>query len=284
MVEDVLTPPAGFAVFAQTVRELIGLDITAYNQRQLYRRLAGQLRRVGCADLAAYARLVRQDPARAEELRSFLTINVSDFFRDPALWETLRQQVLPQLAEENREVLRMWSAGCSIGAEAYSLSILATELALPGTVRILATDIDTGVLAQASSGRYRSNQLAGLSASRRERFFRPVEAVVPGRGGKTTIEVMWEVTPEIRQRVQFRRHNLLADPYPIGMDLILCRNVVIYFTPAVKHEVQQRLARSLRPGGVLFVGGTETLLQPAAYGLEPIAPFLYRKTASMRKS
>ncbi|MBE3577307.1 MAG: protein-glutamate O-methyltransferase CheR [Limnochordales bacterium] len=277
MTEDVSRPPAGFALFAETVRELLGLDITAYNPRQLYRRLAGQLRRVGCTDLAAYAELVRQDRARAAELWTLLTINVSEFFRDPALWDTLGQRILPSLVDERRSVLRMWSAGCSIGAEAYSLAILATELALPLPFRILATDIDPDALAQAMSGRYRSHEMAGLSESRRRRFFRPVKVSVPGRGGKETAEVVWEVLPEIRERVRFRQHNLLADPYPTGMDLILCRNVVIYFTPKAKQQVQQRLAQSLRPGGVLFVGGTETLLQPAALGLEPIAPFFYRK-------
>lgn len=265
------SPPPGFRLFALTVKELIGLDLTSYNPRQLYRRLEHQLSRVGCRDLAEYAALIRRDRRRAEELASFITINVSQFFRDVHLWETLadplRHYVLDELpARGSRPRLRAWSAGCSVGAEAYSLAIFLTELHLPVAFHILATDVDEEALKVAVAAIYQERELAGLSDERRREFFVP-----QGKAG-------WQVRGDLRKAVTFRRHDLLRDPYPLGMDLILCRNVVIYFTPEAKQRVQEALARSLRPGGLLFVGATESLIEPGSYGLEPIAPFLYRRS------
>ncbi|MBE3583379.1 MAG: protein-glutamate O-methyltransferase CheR [Limnochordaceae bacterium] len=260
-----MEPLPGFAAFARLVQQLIGLDLTAYNPRQLYRRLRGQLERVGCRSLEEYGLLLRRSPEQVEALRDFLTINVSEFFRNAPFWRTLADRILPELLAAGNT--RIWSAGCSIGAEPYSLAILLEEAMAPATAHIIATDVDEKALAEARTAIYPSSLLHEVSPARLQRFFTPAG---PDR---------WQVKEEVRRRVQLRRHDLLQDPYPIGLNLIVCRNVIIYFNEEAKQRVYRRLAQSLRPGGILFVGATEAILSPAQFGLSPAGPFFYRRDA-----
>nr|PZN37767.1 MAG: chemotaxis protein CheR [Bacillota bacterium] len=252
----------GYPVFRRTVLELTGIDLDLYKGTQLERRLQALLRRVGVPDLVRYARMLREDSQRVQEFRDFLTINVTEFFRNPDKFRELKESILPDLLARSPR-LRIWSAGCSTGAEPYSVAIILDELGAASRAEILASDIDERALDQARLGIYSEREMKEVDPVRRRRYFVPT-----GDG--------WQVVPAIRRRVRFWAMNLLADPFPEACDLILCRNVVIYFSEEAKDQLYRRFRAALKPGGVLFVGGTESLLRARELGFAPITPFFYR--------
>ncbi|WP_243149756.1 protein-glutamate O-methyltransferase CheR [Thermaerobacter sp. PB12/4term] len=252
-----------FAVLASAVRQVLGLDLDAYRSRQLERRLQFFRERHGLQDNAHLAARLRDDPALAHQFADFLTINVSEFFRNPDRFEVLRDRFLPALLRR-RSPLRVWSAGCSIGAEIYSVAILLQELDPTGHHELLGTDIDGTALERARQGLFEPLEVRAVPPALLQRYFRP-----EGQG--------WVLRPKIRHRVRFARHDLITDPYPGGWDLILCRNVVIYFTEEVKRRVWASLAASLRPGGILFIGGSESLYGVAGTGLRYLSPCFYTR-------
>lgn len=258
-------PDNGYLYLQQKLKQLSGIDLAMYKDRQMVRRLSGYLQRLELPSFYALARRIERDEKALEQLKAFITINVTEFFRNPDHFETLKRAVLPELAAAHCS-LRIWSAGCSIGAEPYSVAILLAELGLSGPHRILATDIDDEALAAARAGRYSEAHLKQVDDQRRQRFFRKED------GDR------WAVDPALQLAVQFQRHDLLRDPYPPRQHLILCRNVMIYFTEEAKERVYRSFAEALVPGGYLLVGGTESLLNPKKYGMEAVGPFLYRRT------
>lgn len=252
-----------YAALAHLLKRRVGLDLSAYRPEQMERRLAGALQRMGLRSVEELVARARQDPAVLEELVDRLTINVSEFFRNPELFQILQGRVLPELHQRFGS-LRVWSAGCSNGAEAYSVAMLLAELDPHGTWSVLGTDIDRQVLAQAEAARYREEDVRHVSPARRARFLL--------REGD-----FWRVQPSLRSRVRLRRHDLLRDPFGGPWHLILCRNVVIYFTEDAKRTLYRRFAESLQPGGYLFVGAAEQVTGAREVGLEPVYPFFYRK-------
>jgi chemotaxis protein methyltransferase CheR len=253
----------GYEQLTRDVRALLAFDLAQYKAPQVWRRVNGFASARGFADVPALLAACRADPNLRAAFRDMITINVSEFFRNPETFEALTTRYLPALVRQ-AGVLRIWSAGCSLGYEPYSIAMLVREASAAGHVRILATDIDETILAKAKASRYSEAQMSGVSAARRARFFR-------GDGDA------WEVRPEIRALVTFRQHDLLRDPYETGFDLITCRNVAIYFTEEAKSGLYERFARSLRPGGVLFVGATEAISTARSFGLEPDQPGFYRR-------
>lgn len=233
----------------------------------MLRRLNGYLRREGYASLAALAAQIERDQVAFDKLRAFLTINVSEFFRNPDQYEFLEKEVLPSLLKRFRS-LQIWSAGCSVGAEPYSIAMLLDELDPRGSHRILGTDVDEWVLETARTGVYHEKFLGPVTAERKARHFTP-------HGNEE-----WEVRADLRRRVKFATHDLLRDPYPQHQHLIVCRNVVIYFKEDAKREIFRRFAESLVPGGCLMVGATEAVYQAREFGLRSVSPFFYTKEAS----
>lgn len=255
-----------FEAFSKRAYQITGVDLTFYKAPQMHRRLTALLARLQVANFAAYGRLLEQDAARRQEFRDYVTINVSEFFRDADRFGELEQRVLPMLLEECAAV-RAWSAGCSIGAEPYSLAIILRELGPGRNHTILATDIDQTILDRARGGRdYLASDIRNVGSARVARWF---SAQSDGR-------FMVGALP--RTMVTFQTHDLLRDRYPIGpFDLVACRNVVIYFTEQAKERIYAGFVNSLRAGGILFVGGTEAIMRPQALGLKVIGPGFYRK-------
>lgn len=253
---------SGYPVFRKTVLDLTGIDLDCYKGTQLERRLQTIMRRAGVADLSAYAKLLMSTPSRVKEFQDFLTINVSEWLRNPEKFEELQKVILPDLLKRSPR-LRIWSAGCSNGSEPYSVAMLLDELDPQGKHQILATDLDEEILKVARAGVYQEKDVKNVSPARRARYF-------------TQQGDAFAVKPELKAKVQFERQNLLSDPYPQDVDLILCRNVVIYFTEEAKDELYRKFHRSLKPGGILFVGGTESLLKARELGYASASPFFYR--------
>lgn len=261
-----------YTTFVHRVRHLTGIDLAGYKPEQMRRRLTALAARHGAATLPAFAELMARDPAALQAFKNFFTINVSEFLRDPARWEDLARVVLPRLYREGGgRPLRVWSAGCANGAEPYSLAMLLWELAPGQPHRILATDIDEAVLARAMRGSgYQEAELRHVDAARRARFFTRAP------------DGTYAVTPVLRARVTFRQHDLLTGVPGHGWDLIVCRNVVIYFTETAKRTLYMRLAEALRPGGVLFVGGTEVVTAARELGFVPLLTSFYQKVGLRR--
>lgn len=213
------------------------------------------MRAKGAASFAAYAGILDTDPAEYERLVETLTINVSKFFRNPETFAGIATLVLPELWASRSPLLRIWSAGCAMGEEPYSLAVLCREYAMSAgdelrleRVRIIGSDIDREAVSAASRGRYAPDAFVETPPAVRERYF-------PLDNG------MHSVAPEIRNLVAFERRDFLEGPGPGGrMHLIVCRNVTIYFTRAAQEQLLERFHDLLLPGGFLVLGKVETLL------------------------
>ncbi len=254
-----------YAGLLHLLKQQTGLDLTQYRAEQMERRLMAALHRMGLNSPEEFVVRARQNPALFADLVDRLTIHVTEFFRNPELFEVLRRRVLPELLVRFRD-LRVWSAGCAHGAEAYSVAILLLELDPSGEWSVLGTDIDRGVLQQAEEGVYGEQDIRNVSPQRRAQYF-------------TREQERWRVGPALRQRVRFRRHDLLSDPFGGPWHLILCRNVVIYFTEEAKQDLYRRFLQALAPGGYLFVGAAEQVFGAREMGFEPVYPFFYRRPA-----
>jgi chemotaxis protein methyltransferase CheR len=258
--------PAEFEAFRRRAFQITGIDLTSYKAPQMHRRLSALLMRLRIASFTEYARELEADAQRRQEFRDYVTINVSEFFRDADRFVDLERRVLPDLLGV-RPALRVWSAGCSIGAEAYSLSILLHELAPGRAHSILATDVDQTILDRARAGSgYQAAELRNVGAQRIRRWFvhRP--------------DGHFNVAPATRTAIRFLKHDLLCDRYPGGpFDMIACRNVVIYFTEEAKERIYQGFVDALVAGGVLFLGGTEAIMRPQTHGLSVMGAGFYRK-------
>jgi chemotaxis protein methyltransferase CheR len=247
------------------VRQLLGVDLNSYKAPQMQRRLKAYLARTGQPSWPKFFRILRTDPVQLGKFKDYLTINVSSFFRDTEKYSFLQRSALPELLRNN-PMLRVWSAGCSRGQEAYSLAMLLTDTSNGGFPhRILATDIDGSALAWAKAGGpYTSEDVAGLPPSYRVKF-------LEAKKGE-----YW-VKDDIRQKVSFREHNLLEDAVIGKFDLIICRNVVIYFQAEAKQNLYHRFYNSLKLGGILFVGGTEIVPKATEMGFETLHVSFYRR-------
>ena len=243
---------------------LLDIDIDAYKSRQMRRRLEAFVQKHAGDDPTPFVRGLGDDAAALGDLRDMLTINVTEFFRDAPQFDRLENDVLPALVAD-RPRLRVWSAGCSNGHEPYSVAILLDELGAGRRATILATDFDREVLTRArAGGPYPESELRNVSEARLARYFTASD------GGPS-------VTRDLVRRVQFREMNLLTDRFEPRFDLVICRNVLIYFSAAVKADLVRRFIDVLTPDGVLFVGATEALMGKEAAGLERLGGNFYRK-------
>ncbi len=250
------------------VLALTQVDLSCYKAPQMQRRLKMYLARSGYENWPKLFRAIRNNPVALRQFKDYLTINVSSFFRDPDKYKYLQSSILPELLRHS-PTLRVWSAGCSRGQEAYSLAILLSEASKRDFPhKILATDIDSSALEWArAGGPYTKDELAYVSPALQARYF------------QLRHDSYW-VTEELRRQVTFRQHNLLADSFTKGLDLIVCRNVVIYFEPTAKDKLYQRFYEALRSGGVLFVGGTEIVSKATDMGFETAGISFYRRRRS----
>ena len=250
--------------FTREIRTRTGLDLAAYKADQMQRRLRWLMLRSNVERYADYIGLLDSSPDKLRELRDYVTINVSEFFRSPDQWERLRHDILPALLAK-RGRLRVWSAGCSYGAETYSLAVLLEELSPDAGHYILGTDVDDTVLARAREAVFTEQDVRNVPASMLGRWFDADGA------GKVRLSA------DLRNRVAVKRHDLLSDPYETHFDLILCRNVLMYFTGEAKARVFSWLYHALRPGGFLFVGSAEALAAPVDVGFTHARLAFYRK-------
>jgi two-component system, chemotaxis family, CheB/CheR fusion protein len=260
--------------FLDRVRERTGLDFSSYKRATIVRRLQRRMAAAGAATLPDYRRYMERHPEELQRLVASFLIKVTEFFRDPELFTYLRDHVLPGLVSEAREQgeLRIWSAGCATGEEAYTLAMLVSDLlgedAAELPVRIFATDIASDAVEFARRGIYTQAALEGLPPDLIERHFTPVDGA-------------FEVRKQVRSLVVFGEHDLgNRAPFP-RIDLVLCRNVLIYFTPELQRRALQLFAFSLRHGGYLALGKAETVSPlPEYFSLEQPRLKIFRRAGA----
>lgn len=250
----------GFKVKLKNKTEI---DLDLYKAPQMQRRIMNLAKRNGYDTYCGYFDKVVQDKDDFAAFIEYLTINVSEFFRTPDKFAKLETDVIPDLLKRSSK-LNIWSAGCSIGAEPYSLAMIMKDMTPGQKHRILASDLDIEILAKAKAGIYSANELKAMSDDRKKRYF-------------TVDGDKFAVKQEIKDCIEFKRHNLLKDPFENNFDLILCRNVVIYFTEEAKDQLYANFFKALKPGGILFVGATEAILNFRKLGYTSYQPFFYQK-------
>ena len=249
--------------FSKKVLQVTGIDLNNYKRPQMERRINSFMQAQGISGYEDCVRAISENQEFRHRFIDHLTINVSEFFRNPAQWQVLRDKIVPELLKD-RARIRAWSAGCSTGEEPYTLAMILSEQAPSRFETILATDIDKQVLAKAQAGVYGSRAVAGLSVDQLKKCFIQ-------QGDR------YLVKDEIKKYVVFKQHDLLRDAFPQQCDLIVCRNVVIYFTEEAKLQLYTRFQQALRRGGVLFIGSTEQIFQSRELGYKSIATFFYQK-------
>lgn len=249
-----------FKEFMGDFHNLTGIDLTLYKRPQMERRLTALRNKHGYHTFQELYAALQKDERLLFEFLDRMTINVSEFFRNPERWDLL----VPFLKEiQGSQSLKVWSAACSTGEEPYTLAILMKEQ-VKRQCEILATDIDRNVLTLAQKGFYREHQIKAVPKTYLDRYF-------------TVKNGVYYVDDGLKDSITYKLHNLLADKYPDGLDMIVCRNVLIYFTDEAKYKVISSFAKALKPGGLLFVGSTEQFMKAEEVGLASVAPFLYRR-------
>lgn len=250
--------------FKKAVYELTGIDLSCYKEKQMKRRIDTLIAKNGISGYAPYVDLIRTNKEKFHEFVNYLTINVSEFYRNPEQWAYMDREVIPQLIRDFGPKLKIWSAACSTGDEPYSL-VMALSKHLPlNQITIYATDIDNQVLEKAQVGLYNEKSIASVPEDLKKKYF-------------TQVGPSYRISDEIKARVKFQKHNLLKDTYPTDYHFIICRNVLIYFTEEAKDEIFAKFYRSLAHKGVLFIGSTEQIINYKQIGYARKDSFYYEK-------
>jgi two-component system CheB/CheR fusion protein len=247
---------AHFEAILEHLRHTRGFDFTAYKRATLMRRLSKRMQAVGVKGFEAYLDYLQVHPEEFEDLFNTILINVTSFFRDPEVWSWVADEVIPTLLSEHRNhVLRVWSAGCAAGHEPYTLAMLLAERigteALKERVKIYATDVDDEALAQARNGTYPARQMSDVPAEFLEKYFERHNSD-------------YTLVRDLRRTVIFGRNDLIQDAPISRLDLLLCRNTLMYFHTEAQARILARFYFSLNPGGYLVLGRAEMLFSHAA--------------------
>lgn len=253
-----------YEIFKKNINKLINIDLNYYKERQMLRRITSLMKRNGFNNFDEYYQKLKIDKDLLEQFINYLTINVSEFYRNKSQWNILEKDIIPELVKKRRGPLNVWSSACSTGEEPYSLAMLLTKFYNLKDIRVLATDIDLGAIEKAKIGIYDEKALRNLPREFIHKYFEKVEN-------------SYKISDEIKAAVEFKRLDLLKDPFPKEVDLILCRNVLIYFTNEAKELLYRKFHHSLRDGGIFFVGSTEQILLPERYGFKSVKTFFYKK-------
>ena len=254
-----------YELFKKQMFGLTQIDLSCYKERQMKRRIDALITKCKITSYEEYIRLLKTDKVRLDEFVAYLTINVSEFYRNPEQWKLLEDEMLPYLFERFGNDLHIWSAACSTGDEPYTLVMLLAKFIPLDKIHVYATDIDRQVLEKAQIGIYDEKSLKGLPKEFVSKYFTQVS------------DRSYQISDQIKRCVEFCQHNLLKDRYPKECDLIVCRNVMIYFTEEAKKEMYQKFNASLKKDGLLFVGSTEQIISPGSIGFASFKSFFYKR-------
>jgi chemotaxis protein methyltransferase CheR len=255
-----------FILLTEYLKSNFGINLSK-KRTLIESRLNNHLIKNGFDSYKTYLEFAFNDKTGQEisQIVNFLTTNYSYFMREWEHFRYFRDKVMPEMAELIKDNdLRVWSAGCSDGSEPYSVAIILKELKADNRARIIATDIDREIIRKAQEGFYAPNELKCLPENLLGKYFQKQDN-------------NFALSSDIKKMIEFRHHNLLTDIYPQDVDLIICRNVVIYFTEQAKNTLYEKFYNALKPGGYLLVGGTEPILNYRQMGFEHSLTSFYRR-------
>lgn len=256
-----------FKQFKEQFHQISGLDLDRYKDRQMERRIRQLMEREGYSSGCQLIGRLREDPGTMDHFLNYLTINTSGFFRDTKIYDYLRDYALPDLLQRHPHI-KIWSMGCSRGEEPYTLAIILSELSALGRADILASDLDDQVRAAAREGCFAAHQLTRVPPPILEKYFSRQNGA-------------YHIHNRIKQSVSFKKHNFLKPIYGAlpKMQLVLCRNVFIYFKLDVQDWIVGQVAGLITPGGYFVTGCAEFVNDPRRFGLERKVPAVYQKQA-----
>jgi chemotaxis protein methyltransferase CheR len=249
--------------FINSIKNKTGIDLSLYKEAQMKRRLTSLYEKKGFNSFMDYFLAINKDKELLNEFLDRMTINVSEFYRNYKRWEVLEKNLLPNILKRTKKP-KIWSAACSTGEEPYTLAMILSKYIPLSDIKITATDLDETVIARAKKGLYPDRSLNEVPNDMRVKYF-------------STEGSFMKISDEIKRTVTFKKHNLLADNYGGPYDLIVCRNVLIYFTEEAKEIIYDKFANALTPEGIFFVGSTEQIFNPGKYNLESVETFFYKK-------
>lgn len=251
-----------FQQFERRIMDCLNINLANYKPKQMQRRILSRMKRCGYSSLDDYAQGIASDEKVRQTFLNHITINVTEFFRNRAHFERL-DGVLSEKIEERAGRLKVWSAACSSGAEPYTLSMMLSGH--PGlSYEILGTDIDQWMLEKSQRALYQEQELKGLSEA-------DITSFLDKEGSA------YRIKDKIRRPVSFKKHDLIQDLYPGPFDLIVCRNVLIYFTPDTQQSIFRKFHQALGPGGILFIGATESMHEAATMGFKKKQVSIFEK-------
>jgi chemotaxis protein methyltransferase CheR len=259
-------PPGDFENFCKGVKEMLGVDLSLYKRKQMERRARGLASRNHVETLTEYLALLKNDSVLLDRFMERMTITVSQLWRNTDIFDAIEAEILPELdAHADGRKLKLWSAGCSYGAEPHTLASICLEMGkkLSRTPQIKGTDINPRMIEKARRGHFSDEDARDAPPRLLQKYFDKVP------GG-------WVAKPSIKQLLTFKVEDLFASKTD-AVDLILFRNVAIHFERERRDQVHEILANALLPGGILVLGSTEMIVDPSAIGLERVRPFVFRR-------
>lgn len=253
-----------YEYFKKEILLLTTVDLNCYKEKQMKRRIDTLIGKHKITGYDQYVKALKTDRELFDEFVGYITINVSEFYRNPEQWKILDQQIIPELITKFGTNLKVWSAACSTGDEPYSLVMTMAKHVPLSRIKVIATDLDRKIIEKAKLGLYSDKSLNSLPEEFKEKYFIQVGS-------------SYRISEEVKSRVEFREHDLIKDVYPSDVHLIVCRNVLIYFTEEAKTQVFKKFQRSLTKSGVLFIGSTEQIMNYKEIGYERKNSFFYQK-------
>jgi len=256
-----------YEIFKTKFYNMSNIDLNLYKEKQMKRRITSLVDKYGHTSYCSFLDEMKKNPELYKIFINYLTINVSEFFRNPGQWAYFENKILSEtFKNKNLQDLKIWSSACSTGDEPYTIVMILNKYLPLERISILATDIDIEAMNKAKAGVYSSRSLKELPKEYIDKHFNRID------------DDSYQISDKVRGCVNFKQLNLLEDPYPKGMDIIICRNVLIYFTEEAKNYIMKGFSESLRPNGVLFIGSTEQIMNYQSFNMKPIETFFYQKT------
>ncbi len=253
-----------YEYFKGEILKMTSIDLNSYKEKQMKRRIDNLIMKNKITGYDNYVAALKSQKPLFDEFINYITINVSEFYRNPDQWEYMDKTVIPALVKKFGNKLKIWSAACSTGDEPYSLVMALSKHVPLSNIMITATDLDKTVIAKAKVGLYDAKSIANVPDEFKKKYF-------------TQVGPSYKISDEIKAHVKFSEHNLLKDKYDTNYDMIVCRNVLIYFTDEAKDEVFRKFFTSIKPGGFLFIGSTEQIVNYKDIGYTRENSFYYGK-------
>lgn len=245
--------------FKELIKRELNIDLFSYKEEQLHRRLKSFFIRNNITNVDEYVKILSKNDSEREKFLDFVTINVTEFYRNPELYRDL-SELLKKRVNTN---LKVWSAACSNGCEPYGIAIMLTELGYTNFT-IHATDLDPNIIKKAKEGIYEDIDVKSLPKELLNKYF-------------TKVNNRYHLSNNIKKTVSFRVHDLLMDKFEKDYDLVLCRNVVIYFNSEAKEKLYKNISESIKKDGLFFVGATENIHDYNKYNFDKLSSFIYIK-------